>query len=606
MSFSPSTSAQTIRHNTHSTHTHPLTPHTHPSPPSSPLSNAQQAPLSPPDSPSDSLSSFPSGSVSSSFFFSSNAASPQPHWHHRRSNRSRPISDYDYSDEPSDPENEHGHDRRRDPAGNLSLSLNLNMSSAAEGLIIPSLTLPPALQQPTPYGQTMGDVRLLVLGPKHVGKTAIANYLVDGNVDVVDVDPWDEEDGCKVLRASTDWLEGADDHDDHEEMHGHEYERFEGSRNFTLLELPGFDDSDSINDIITPVLALIHKSYHDLNDLLNTTTSPSTYSSKSQPSSQPSLTALHTLLASSSTNSLPTALLFIASTPPTKKEVEIVERLAVHVPVISLPPISRSSASSSSPPAPAPPSPPSTAKLTFSSSSNPNPNANSNSNPIGNSNGTQPQRGAQTPFAPPLSSFRPTSAFALRTGLFRSPKTLKALRREGADRFVRWVEVAGAVALAAKGEGKETGYDMRDQESGGMHWSKAEWESTLSQDVARAFKSAPHSTFDYTSTSTCHAIPLALDPLHIPSLLALSVSSLLVAPLRGLLLTSRPHAKGSSYHRHRTESESDSNAGDSKVEGKTGVREGKGQGRWRWRVLIMGVGVFCAGVGIGYVLSGSA
>ena len=83
--------------------------------PSSPHSSALP---SPPDSP-NSVSSLPS--LNSSFFLSSADVSP-PH----------PATD-----------------AARD---------------STAGLVIPSLTLPPALSQPTAYGKTLADLRLIVLG----------------------------------------------------------------------------------------------------------------------------------------------------------------------------------------------------------------------------------------------------------------------------------------------------------------------------------------------------------------------------------------------------------------------------------------------------------
>jgi hypothetical protein len=158
--------------------------------PSSPRSSALP---SPPDSP-DSVSSFPS--VSSSFFFSSAAASP-PH--------------------------PHAHlDHIRDPT---------------QGLIIPSLTLPAALRRPTLFGQTVGDIKLLVLASKAAGKGFLSGLLVEDNEDVVEVGIWEEAEYGSVLRASTDWIE-------HRDAHG--LENFEPSRNLEIIELPGYDTGDDV------------------------------------------------------------------------------------------------------------------------------------------------------------------------------------------------------------------------------------------------------------------------------------------------------------------------------------------------------------------------
>jgi hypothetical protein len=44
-----------------------------------------------------------------------------------------------------------------------------------------------------------------------------------------------------------------------------------------------------------------------------------------------------------------------------------------------------------------------------------------------------------------LSAFQPSSAVALRSGLFHSPETVALLRSEAVDRFFRWREVEKSV-----------------------------------------------------------------------------------------------------------------------------------------------------------------
>ncbi|KAG6887067.1 hypothetical protein C0992_000956 [Termitomyces sp. T32_za158] len=167
-----------------------------PSEPSSPRSS--HLPSSP---SSDSVSSLPS--VSSSFFFSSAAASP-PHPH-------------------SEPEH--------------------LAKDSTHGLVIPSLTLPPALRKPTPYGQTLGDLRLLVLGKKDAGKSFISQLLLEENEEVVEVGAWEDSDDGRILRASTDWLE-------HRDAHG--LETFEPTRNVEIVELSGYDSASNIPIILLP------------------------------------------------------------------------------------------------------------------------------------------------------------------------------------------------------------------------------------------------------------------------------------------------------------------------------------------------------------------
>ena len=168
--------------------------------PSSPRSAA--ALPSPPDSPStDSISSFPS--LNSSFFFSSGAGSPHSH-----------------------PHSESG-----------------QLAASNAGLIIPSLSLPAALQHPTPYGQTVGELNLIFVGPSGSGKASLAEYFVRGD-DVIDVGEWEPVDGGRILHASTDWIEETD-------LHG--LERFEGTKNVTVIDLDSFDTSDNVS--LLPLLA---------------------------------------------------------------------------------------------------------------------------------------------------------------------------------------------------------------------------------------------------------------------------------------------------------------------------------------------------------------
>lgn len=156
--------------------------------PSSPVS----ALPSPPDSPSGgSVSSLPS--VGSSFFYSSAAASP-PHIH----------AAY------CPPEDD------------------------ALRFVIPSLSLPAALPHPSPYGQTLGDLKLLILGSNGIGKTTLANLLLESNDDIVHVSGWE----ANVLTASTDWL-------DHEDNTG--LEKYEPALNVQITELPGYDPQGDVS-----------------------------------------------------------------------------------------------------------------------------------------------------------------------------------------------------------------------------------------------------------------------------------------------------------------------------------------------------------------------
>lgn len=219
-----------------------------PSPQSSPRSAALP---SPPDSPApsmtDSMSSFPS--VGSSFFFSSGAASP----HHPHAHRGAAG----------------GGGRRRT---HYSVSDPESGVDPMHALIIPSLTLPAPVPQPTAHGQTLGEVTLLLVDNAERGRSgarALAEFLADAD-DVVDVCDWEDFDGedddesegevddhageasdndqkegvrrrnARVLHASTDWLEERD-------LHG--LERYEGRKNVAFVELEDINDSESVSAI---------------------------------------------------------------------------------------------------------------------------------------------------------------------------------------------------------------------------------------------------------------------------------------------------------------------------------------------------------------------
>lgn len=203
MECSSSTSASTIHiglsdlAEQSSTHVSPL--------PSSPESSLPTSPST------DSISSLPS--VSSSFFFSSSAATSPPHYTSNLQPGSSQQSVHSFDQE--------------------------------HGLIIPSLTLPDALKRPTPFGQTLGDLRLLVLGAQGAGKSFLTGLLMEDNEDVVEVGTWEDSDdhAGKVLKASTDWMEVKD---------GLGLERFEPLRNVEIVELPGYGYDTDVSDSFFP------------------------------------------------------------------------------------------------------------------------------------------------------------------------------------------------------------------------------------------------------------------------------------------------------------------------------------------------------------------
>ncbi|KAI0258572.1 hypothetical protein BC834DRAFT_910918 [Gloeopeniophorella convolvens] len=233
--------------------------------PSSPRSSALP---SPPDSP-DSISSFPS--LSSSFFFSSAAASP-PHTHtHLEQDR-----------------------------------------ELAQGLVIPSLTLPSALRQPTPYGKTAGDLRLLVLGSADTSASSIAAVLLDGNEDIVDVGPSEVTPHGPVLRASTDWVE-------HRDAHG--LEKFEPTHNVEVLDVSRHAyNGEHTDDAIARILSIVHEPFREVLDAIDPTCPPS---------------ALLANLVSSPSTPLYTALIVLSPTI-TLRDRAIIDGLGAHIPVVLL------------------------------------------------------------------------------------------------------------------------------------------------------------------------------------------------------------------------------------------------------------------------------
>ncbi|KAF8647318.1 hypothetical protein AX16_006780 [Volvariella volvacea WC 439] len=403
--------------------------------PSSPRSSALP---SPPDSPS-SVSSFPS--VSSSFFFSSAAASP-PHPF------GVPLP------------HPHLHNLHHAHSGLQSIR---DDPSYTQGLIIPSLTLPSALRRPTFYGQTLGDLRLLVLGAQGAGRHIVEGLLLEENEHIIEVGEWEDyfsqdpiddadaaESGLvgqtlratpdggiglstvKVIRASTDWVE-------HRDAHG--LEKFEPMRNVELIEVSGYDPAASpadVQELLDTLKSVIRAPFQNVAEVLH-------------PDHKPS--AVLANLVSSPFTPLFTALIFLLPTAPTPVDHQILKGLSSEIPIIVLPRLSSHS---------------------------------SHSRPLSRkpSNLSQPSH-PQPKFR--LSTFQPSSAIALRTGLFNSPETLALLRSEATDRFLSWREVEREVEIIRQKRAHDP-VIRRDA----LHWNKvrweAEWESELSVQVARRLK----------------------------------------------------------------------------------------------------------------------
>ena len=75
---------------------------------------------------------------------------------------------------------------------------------------------------------------MLILGSNGIGKTTLANLLLESNDDIVHVSGWEGN----VLTASTDWL-------DYEDNIG--LERHEPTLNVQITELPGYDPQGDVS-----------------------------------------------------------------------------------------------------------------------------------------------------------------------------------------------------------------------------------------------------------------------------------------------------------------------------------------------------------------------
>ncbi|EPQ50840.1 hypothetical protein GLOTRDRAFT_133584 [Gloeophyllum trabeum ATCC 11539] len=490
-------------------------------PPLDVATSAAHSPSTPP-SPTDSVSSFPS--VSSSFFFSSGPASPPLH-------------------PDTDPDVTHTDDHEHEAEDSTS------------ALIIPSLTLPSALRRPTLYGQVLGELRVLVLGRHGVRKSRVAEALLEGNEDLVDVDEPEEEEArgwrTRVWRASSEWVELRD---------AHGLERVEPRRNVEVVMWPGYDPAGDDPEAITaPIVKHLQSSFHALHALID-------------PAAPSSSTPLLTSLVGGPNTPLWTLGVLVADKDGalTPLDRAILAALSPYIPLIVLPAPSAPAAY----PIPAPsfhdththihaPSPaPSSSSLPSESQRRPpiRPASRSRTETV-----TLPTRdrwkdahsSTRSSREKGLSAFRPPSVLALRSALFRSPETLALLRGEAGERWVRWRASVSPSAAASprsnRGRGRGRGQ--------GQGWDKRRWEEEL------AYSQAQTQTQTYTEKGgereegrCAEAMGLGMDPLHVPSLFAVAVGL-----FRG--------------------------------EGGTG---GSGVG-WGW-LVVAAAAAFCAGVGVGWGL----
>ncbi|PIL28813.1 hypothetical protein GSI_08858 [Ganoderma sinense ZZ0214-1] len=522
--------------------------------PSTPHSGYQSEPGSP---SGDSISSFPS--VGSSFLFSSGPTSP-PH-----------------------------------PAHHLEVEDADELGDSTSGLVIPSLTLPSPSRHPTVYGQTLGDVRLLLLGPRGADMSAVASQLVDDNEDVVEVGLWDEDRPVgvstrgrrkSVLHVSTNWVE-------HRDRHG--LERVEPARNVEIVELPPYDNYSEAQSIVERIIPIIHYPFREVLDILN----------HEHP---PSGTLAH--LLSSSCSPLYTALIMLA-TPSALSPIEktLVESLSTHIPIIVLPP---------------------STPFTLPSSHD----------------------HARRASSSHLSAFRPASLAALRAGLFRNPTTLATLRAEASSRFLRWREVERAVervrwsaetsrpsVSSSVSHHRGSAFDINNSSSpsGAERHSnaKAEWfdkqaweaqwdpQDSLSREVAlhlrrrsepprRVARSGGGRRHSPLCCSAATADPLGeksslvtppcgpgFDPLHLPSLVVFSFS--LLGALRTRVARALGWKSGQDEGRRRP-SIARRTSKEAPREEVASVRSGSGTGiKYTFGLGIALVSAFCAGVGIGLI-----
>lgn len=205
--------------------------------------------------------------------------------------------------------------------------------------------------------------------------------------------------------------------------------------------------------------------------------------------------------------------------------------------------------------------------------------------------------------APILARFNPHSSFALRTGLFRTPHSLAALRSDAADRFLRWREAERTFhdalgSLPSDGMRRRTTVTQASHHASTSNWDKAAWETMLSEDVSRRLReekdnnehSSPFpfspAAFSFSTRPLC--VMPTLDPLHLRSLFILSFS----------LLSPRPFMSSGDKATNESKAASDTQ---STIRPSRSSRDH----RWRWRLVsaFMGLSVFCAGIGIGLVLS---
>jgi len=344
----------------------------------------------------------------------------------------------------------------------------------SQGFIIPSLTLPAALRHPTPYGQTLGDVRLLVLGRKEAGKTKLANLLLEGNEDVVEVGAWEDTVHGTMVRASTSWVE-------HQGAQG--LERFESSKNITIVEISGYSGHDQAETLLGAVANHIESQFQKVLEILD----------------PHSMSPLVADLISSPSTPLYTALIILISKTPSQIEQDIIKALGSYIPLILLPPVATSHL------------PPSYDERRLSAFSP------SNADALREGLFRSPET---------LAALRAEAAerFLVWRNTAHKVPSMPAVRR-------RSTVIARPKVRHRPSERPSISEDVA--------WTKAKREVELEATVSRS--TVRRVRIDPTRPEPARAPPVPLDPLHIPSILRFSIS--LLSPLKerilGLFTTGR-------------------------------------------------------------------
>jgi hypothetical protein len=106
-----------------------------------------------------------------------------------------------------------------------------SLPHSTHSLILPSLSLDTTEESASNLsGELLGHIKLLIVGAKGSGKTLLAETLVHGNPDVMDVGEWMDESVGRVLSAETRM----------------ESETMGAPGNVRLVEMLGFDQTDEV------------------------------------------------------------------------------------------------------------------------------------------------------------------------------------------------------------------------------------------------------------------------------------------------------------------------------------------------------------------------